>query len=132
MTLDAALARVAKERPNEPIAMEFQKCLAAMRGGTPDDEAFRLMASNTMSQPLASTASAMAASLADGGGGLTSTLKAQADLQRDLRQSAAQEWAKKIPIKLLGPLVLCIFPSLFVPMLGPAGISIYETLIVGP
>ena len=128
MPVDDALAKVASKRPGEPTTMEFQRALLAMRSGTPKPAALQQMAANTASPPLEAVASAMAASVQDGGQ-LIDALRSQAKLQRSLRQSEAEKWAKKIPIKLLAPLVLCIFPSLFVPMLGPAGISIYDALI---
>jgi len=44
------------------------------------------------------------------------------------RYQRAEEMAAKLPIKLLLPLILFIFPSLFVVILGPAGINIFRIL----
>ena len=45
------------------------------------------------------------------------------------RRQIAQEKAFGAPVKMVFPLVLCIFPSLFVVLLGPAGLSIWENFI---
>jgi tight adherence protein C len=51
-------------------------------------------------------------------------LKTQADEMRSKRKQWAREKAAKLPVKILFPLVLFIFPSIFVVVLGPAGAQI--------
>jgi tight adherence protein C len=48
---------------------------------------------------------------------------------RTKRFQRAEEMAAKLPVKLIFPLILFIFPSLFVTILGPAIIRIYKTLL---
>ena len=55
-------------------------------------------------------------------------LRAQADEMRIKRRQAAQEQAQKAPVKMMIPMVLCIFPALFVVVLGPAIINITKSI----
>ena len=54
-------------------------------------------------------------------------LRAQADQVRQRRRQRAEEAALKAPIKMLFPLIMFIFPSIFVILLGPAAIQMIET-----
>jgi tight adherence protein C len=51
------------------------------------------------------------------------------DSLRTKRRQIAEEAAAKTSIKLIFPLAFCIFPALFVVLLGPAAIRIYDTLL---
>ncbi len=61
--------------------------------------------------------------------GVGNVLRAQGQNLRARRKQRAQEAAMKVPVKMLFPLVLFIFPTLFIIILGPAALQIYEQLI---
>jgi tight adherence protein C len=62
------------------------------------------------------------------GTSLAQALRVHSDSMRTKRFQKAEEIAAKLPVKLMFPLVLFIFPSIFVVILGPAAIRIFRTL----
>jgi len=63
------------------------------------------------------------------GTSIATSLRIQSDLLRTRRRQRAEEAAAKIALKLLFPLIFCIFPSLMVVLMGPAMIQIYRVLL---
>jgi tight adherence protein C len=59
--------------------------------------------------------------------GIANVLRAQAKQARVKRRQNAEEKAMKLPVKVLFPLLFCIFPVLFIVLLGPAVIKIMQT-----
>ena len=62
------------------------------------------------------------------GTSVAQALRVHADTMRTKRRQRAEEAAAKTTIKLIFPLVFCIFPAMFVVILGPALIQIYQAL----
>ena len=62
------------------------------------------------------------------GTSIAQALRVHSDTLRTKRRQRAEEAAAKTTIKLVFPLACCIFPELFVVILGPALVSIYRTL----
>jgi tight adherence protein C len=64
------------------------------------------------------------------GTSVATTLRVYSDTFRTQRMQKAEELAAKIPVKLVFPLILFIFPSLFVAILGPAVIRIFRNILM--
>jgi tight adherence protein C len=123
---DAALAKVVEKLPG-PLSDEFRRALAEVRVGKTRRDALRDMIPRTNVQPLTNFIGAIiqAEQL---GVSIAKVLQVQSEQLRIERRQRAEEMAAKAPIKMLFPLVGCIFPSLFIVILGPAIISILKTL----
>jgi tight adherence protein C len=123
---DAALAKVVEKLPG-PLTDEFRRALAEVRVGKARRDALRDMIPRTGVQPLSNFIGAIiqAEQL---GVSISKVLQVQSEQLRIERRQRAEEAAAKAPIKMLFPLVGCIFPSLFIVILGPAMISIMVTL----
>lgn len=124
---DAALSHVARNTRG-PIAGEFARILQEMQIGKSRVEAFQALAARTTVPELNTLVSALVQ--ADNLGiPVANVLRSQSREMRTKRRQRAEEQAQKIPVKILFPLVFCIFPALFVVILGPAGIQIARTFI---
>jgi tight adherence protein C len=123
---DAALGKVV-EKLKGPLVDEFRRALAEVRVGKARREALRDIVPRTEVQPLTNFIGAIiqAEQL---GVSISKVLQVQSEQLRIERRQRAEEQAAKAPIKMLFPLVGCIFPSLFVVILGPALILIMQNL----
>ena len=111
------------EHMEGPLIDEFELCLAEIRVGEGRSEALKRMASRIPAPEMASFVRAIVQ--ADQLGiSLGRILRVQATDARLKRQAAAEEKAMKAPIKMLFPLVLFIFPAMFIVILGPAFINL--------
>ncbi|MEI6362406.1 MAG: type II secretion system F family protein [Actinomycetes bacterium] len=124
--LQAALAKVA-ESQHGPVAQEFGRVLQEMQLGVSRSAAFESMANRTKQQDLQRFVSAML-QVDKLGIPVASVLREQAREMRAARHSRAREQAQKVPVKILGPLMICFLPGLFVIILGPAAINTMNVL----
>lgn len=123
---DAALGKVV-EKLEGPLVDEFRRALAEVRVGKARREALRDIVPRTEVGPLTNFIGAIiqAEQL---GVSISKVLQVQSEQLRIERRQRAEEMAAKAPIKMLFPLVGCIFPSLFIVILGPAIILIMQNL----
>lgn len=129
--MDGALTRVAEEMLSKSpaLAEELQLTNLEMRAGGTREKALRNLALRSGIEELASFATML--TQADRFGvSIGDSLRVFSDDLRHKRQTRAEEKAAKVPTKMLFPLVLFIFPSIIMVVLGPAVISIIRT--VGP
>lgn len=122
---DSALARVVSTVPG-PLSEEFFRMLQETRVGVGRRDAMRHLMDRTDLDELRSFLLAMMQAEAFGVA-IARVLRVQADEMRVKRRQRAQEKAFAAPVKIVFPLVFCIFPSLFIVLLGPAAIQISET-----
>lgn len=124
--LDAALARYA-ESADGPLADELALLVTEMRVGGSRADVLRRLAERV---PAPETKAFVRAIVqADQMGvSLSRTLRGQSQDVRIRRQAVAEERANKAPVKMLFPVVFCIFPILFVVVLGPPLLGILGTL----
>jgi tight adherence protein C len=123
---DAALGKVV-EKETGPLSDEFRRALAEIRVGKARREALRDIVARTEVPALTNFIGAIiqAEQL---GVSISKVLQVQSEQLRIERRQRAEEMAAQAPIKMLFPLVGCIFPSLFIVILGPAIILLVTNL----
>jgi len=119
---EAAVSRVASNGTG-PLADEFIRTLQDIQVGRSRKEAYRAMSERIDVPDVRSFIRAVIQ--ADTYGiAIAKVLKAQALEMRTKRRQRAEEHAMKIPVKILFPLIFCIFPTLFIILIGPAAMNI--------
>jgi tight adherence protein C len=127
--LNQALVRVSEEidRISPVLSEQLGLVNLEIRAGTAREEALRNLAERTGLQDLSSLVG-MLIQTERFGTSVAQALRVHADTMRTKRRQRAEEAAAKTTIKLIFPLVFCIFPAMFVVILGPALIQIYQAL----
>ncbi|MEX1297199.1 MAG: type II secretion system F family protein [Candidatus Limnocylindrales bacterium] len=123
---DAALGKVI-EKTEGPLTDEFRRALAEVRIGKPRRDALKEMVGRTNVPALTNFIGAIVQA-EQLGVAIANVLEVQSEQLRIERRQRAEEMAAKAPIKMLFPLVGCIFPSMFIVILGPALILIVNNL----
>jgi len=123
---DAALGKVI-EKTEGPLTDEFRRALAEVRIGKPRRDALKEMVARTNVPALTNFIGAIVQA-EQLGVAIANVLEVQSEQLRIERRQRAEEMAAKAPIKMLFPLVGCIFPSMFIVILGPALILIVNNL----
>jgi tight adherence protein C len=129
--VNQSLLRVAEEmdRVCPPISDELTMVTLEMRAGTPRDRALKSLADRTGNDDIRSWVNMMiqtdrfGTSIAD-------SLRIHSDTLRTKRHQRAEEEASKLTVKMLIPLVMFVFPAIFIVILGPAVLAIRDIFAV--
>ncbi len=130
--LDQALNRVAEELalPYPALAHELELISAETRAGKPRLEAFKNCAERTKVDEVRSLV-AMLVQTDRFGTSVGQALRTHAETSRTRRRQRAEEQAAKLGVKLLFPLVFCLFPAFYVVVLGPSMVRIFRQFVWG-
>lgn len=130
LSLERALAKVAGEIhiKSVTLAQELQLVLMEMRAGFTKEKALRNLALRSGVEDV-DTLVAMLIQSERFGTSMGDSLRVHSDNLRHKRSLAAEEAAAKIGLKLLFPLIFCIFPTLMLVLLGPAAMQIARVLL---
>jgi tight adherence protein C len=130
LAMDAAIARVADEiKLTSPVlSEELHLVTLELRAGASKEKALRNLALRTGVEDV-DVLVAMLIQAERFGTSIGASLRVHADGLRTKRRLRAEEAAAKIALKLLFPLIFCIFPSLLLVLLGPAFIQVYRILL---
>jgi tight adherence protein C len=127
LSLNAAIAQVVQNVPGV-LSAEFARMLQEIQLGVPRADAFRNLAERTDVEEL--NAFALAMIQADVFGvSIASVLRTQAQQLRIKRRQRAEQKAQQTPVKIVFPLILCILPALFIVIVGPGAIRIWQSFI---
>ena len=125
LSLNAAIAMVVRSVPGV-LSSEFARMLQEIQLGVPRSDAFRHLSERTDVEEL--NAFALAMVQADiFGVSIASVLRTQAAQLRIKRRQAIEAKAAQTPVKIVFPLILCVLPALFVVIIGPGAIQIFQS-----
>ena len=121
LSLDAAMARVAQELElvAPVLAQEMKQTLLEIQAGVRRSDAFHRLSNRTGVEDLR-TLSAMIIQTEMFGTSVSRALRVHAEGMRTKRMQRAEEKAAMVSVKMTVPLILCILPSLFAVVIGPA------------
>jgi tight adherence protein C len=130
--IDQALLKVADELgiAYPTLARHLETTTAEMRAGKSRVEAFKNFADRTKVDDVRALV-AMLVQTDRFGTSLGQALRTHADTSRTKRRQRAEERAAKLGVKLLFPLVFCLFPAFYLVVLGPSLLRIFRQLVWG-
>ncbi len=130
MGLDAAINRVGEEMrmANKELSEEFKILNLELRAGKQRRDALKSLALRTGLEDVNNLVTLLIQT-EQFGTSIGQALRVHSDAMRTRRQQRAEEIAQKMPVKLIFPLVLFIFPAILVVVVGPAIITISKTLL---
>jgi tight adherence protein C len=127
---EAAMMRVAEDMQfkSPALADEMRIVNLELRAGAVRERALRNLAIRTGVEEVDGFVT-MISQAERFGTSIAASLRVHSEMLRTRRRQRAEEAAAKIALKLLFPLIFCIFPSLMVVLMGPAMIQIYRVLL---
>ena len=130
LAIDAALMKVAEEmrHKSEALSDELHLVTLELRAGASKEQALRNLAVRTGVEDVDALV-AMLIQAERFGTSIADSLRVHSDVLRTKRRQRAEEAAAKIALKLLFPLIFCIFPSMLLVLLGPAFIRVIRVLL---
>lgn len=130
LAIDAAIGRVAQEMASSSpvVSEELHLVTLELRAGNSKEKALRNLAMRTGVEDVETLVS-MLIQAERFGTSIADSLRVHAEGLRTKRRQRAEETAAKIAVKLLFPLIFCIFPALMLVLMGPAMIQIYRVLL---
>ena len=123
---DAALLRL-YEKDKSPLMQELMRSMQDIQHGMSKKEAYAGMAARCDVKEITSFLNAIVQA-EQMGISVKTVLKAQAESLREERRQRAEEKALKAPVTMLVPMVIFIFPVIFIILLGPAAMNIMEIM----
>jgi tight adherence protein C len=132
MGMDGAINKVAQELGigSPELSDEFHLMNMELRAGKQRTVALKNLALRTNLDEISSLTTLLVQT-DKFGTSMAEALRVYSESYRTQRYQRAEEMAAKLPVKMVVPLIFCIFPSLFLVILGPAAINIYRVLIKG-
>jgi len=132
LSLDQAVLKASEELAlsHPALADELAQVTNEVRAGKPRMEAFRNFADRTKVDDVRALV-AMLIQTDRFGTSIAQALRTHANTSRTVRRQHAEERAAKLGVKLVFPLVFCLFPAMYVVTLGPGAIRIIRVLIQG-
>jgi tight adherence protein C len=127
LNLQGALQQAAQNGPDGPLRNELLHALGDMRAGVSRIQALQAWAVRVDLPAVRALASALAQA-DELGMSLGPILRAQAEQRRAERFMAAERLAMQAPVKMLFPLIACIFPCTFIVLAFPIGVQIAEAM----
>ncbi len=130
--IDQAISRVAEELvlPYPALARELEMIGSETRAGKTRLEAFKNFAARTKVDDVRSLV-AMLVQTDRFGTSIGLALRTHAETSRTKRRQRAEEKAAKLGVKLLFPLIFCLFPAFYVVVLGPSMVQIFRQFVFG-
>ncbi len=128
-SLDAAIAKVGDEMTlgNKVLSDEFKLLSLELRAGKSRKEALQNLALRCDLDDVNSLVTLLIQT-DKFGTSIAQALRVYSDSMRTTRQQRAEEQAAKLPVKMIFPMVLFLFPSLFVVVVGPGAMKIFSAL----